>query len=500
MRIRDLVAWGSHGPSAYDESSQMAKEALDGLHGIQGDFFDLVKRSPLSRRIQVENRERFKLELTGLTEPHMAREGALFLETVVSFWASNFRKIQEYLLALPGEYIHVDQGQLPKAIRKYSLFFDGLLVSDQMLVSAYEHISCSDLSPDISGPLRMILLSAGTYLANEDVFLPRAGRPKAFLIPASRCLDANVARHWQRGSETVFVEFCSELIGRQFESLQECLEYPIRRPLPDRVLEPGLLKAVLSYRNAADTDEYTAFFREAMQKEQGLVMSEALPAVTLIQTDVLARISEFERFSADAYRWSQTSAIPYPNDLELYEWWARSSSRLGAKTLGLPYDESSFLMFAGESRALGFLKELPIDDVLQLAGTNCARQMRQDLHLSESAIRAQGHGSHEIDIESMGREIAAALNRFDIESRDEIARARSDLAFNIAGLAFSLGLVVVSQVYPPLSILSLLGGGTAVEAIKAAHKCKRTLDGIRDKPIAALSDWRNRALPQRKQR
>lgn len=470
------------------ETNQSTIKAMDGLRDIQQNFFDLIKSNPVSNRIEIVARGKFKIDISGSDQPLVVKQTRDFFESVISFWTKNYMTVQGYLQEIPGRYIHVDQGQLLEAFRKYGLLFDGLLVSDQILLSASDCIS-DKLPRAISGPLWMSLMSAANYLANEDLFLPEDGKPQAFLVPALRCLDSGVEKHWQNGSQSIFIDFFSELYGRQFESYEECAEYPLRSELSEEDLEPDLLKRILYYRGASNLHGYAALFREAMRKEQGVELPEKLPAMSMAFLDVSGRISEFERFSSDAYRWSQTNSIPYPNDLELYKWWAVSSSKSGAKTLGLPYDDDSLFMFAAESKKLGFLQDIPVEAMLKTARTTSAQHLRQDLQLSDKMLRSMQLGAKEMDFESIASGILDAINRFDIESKNDIAKVNRDFAINITGVAFSLGLFFLSQIVPPLSVISLLGGGSVIGTLIAANKRKKILETIRNRPISALCTW-----------
>lgn len=488
MRIKNIFSLFGDKNTAKIEDNGNYAQIYDGILNIQQNFFNLLKSSPLSKRIKVLSRENFKINLEGSDQSVVVRDTTVFFESVISFWKNNFIDLQGYLKALPGRYIHVDQGQLLKALRKYGLFFDGFLVSDQILLSANDYISIP-FQKTISGPLWMSLMSAAVYLANEDLFLPKSGNPKAFLVPAMRCLDTNVEKPWQNGSQSISVEFFSELFDRQFDSFEKCAEYTLLNQIPEGDLNPDLLNRILQYRGATSLSEYDTFFRAAMRKEQGIDLPEAFTSQSIIITDVFARLSEFERFASDAYRWAQISSVPYPNDLELYKWWAFNSSKLSAKTLGLPHDDDSLFVFAAESQALSFLRNVPLDDVLKTVNISSAKRMRQDLCLSDTALRTMRHGEHEIDFEAIGSRIIDSIDRFDVESRDEIAKVNKDIVHSASKAAFSLGMLVLSPLFPPLSIVSVFFGGSVVDTIKSVNKRRQTLKEIQDRPIAALSTW-----------
>ncbi len=470
------------------EDERTYDKAIVGLRGVQSDFFDLIQSHSLFSRIQIIDRESCLINKSGCENPDTEREILEFFESINSFWRSNYTTIQSLIKKLPGRYVNIDQGQLLPALRKYGLFFDGLLVTDQLQLSATDTLEDTHYR-SLSGPLHMSLSAVARYIANIDLFLPKKGVPKAFLVPSMKCTDSNYKDHWTNSSLSIATNFFSELCDNQFDSLYSCGEYSLSSNISESRLNPDLLKRIFHFRGASNLEHHAQLFREAMRKEQGRVYGDEFTPLYFTLLDASGRIHEYEKFSSEAYFWGQTNSIPIPNDIELYKWWATSSSRHSSKALGLPYDEDSLFLFAGESQNLGFLQNVPIQDFIEAANLSSAQRFRSELKLSDSMIRSMRTHAQSNDFDAIANSIIDAIKKIDSEQDKEIQRANREFMINASGTTWAIGLLILSQAFPPLSFLSLLGGGSIIGTVLAAKKRKRILDKIKSRPITALCNW-----------
>jgi hypothetical protein len=490
MQDRESVSHPDNSPDVSKGSDLIGESAINALRCVHEEFFDILMSSPLVTKIEIIARDQYRMDWSGLATSAIEQTEALF-ESVISFWEAHWVEVRQCLLGLPGRYVLVDQGQLLKALRKYALFFDGLLVSEQMLVTARE-CQIGPTPRELPGPLKMSLMAAAVYLANKDLFLPHTGRPSAFLVPAMRCVDSDVEKCCLEVSRTIAVQFMSRLLDRDFLSLEECAGYILSRSPGESDLAPDLLQHAFAYRGVTSLDDYAVRFREVLQTEQGITLPGQILPLQCVLWDVFARMSEFERFTADAYGWAQISSIPYPEDLGLYKWWARSSSRIGAKIVGLPHSEDSLFIYAAESQTLGFLKDLPLEEVLRFSAIMPAHRLRERLHFSGDTLRSMRQGAVAADFEPIGRGITNAIDSFVAEAKEDLGRANRELVLGLAGIGVSLTMLIASQAFPPLSVLSILGGGSLAGLIDAVRRRRQILISDRTRAIATLCAWRER--------
>jgi hypothetical protein len=98
---------GNNAPGTEDRGT--TEVAVSSLLRIQREFFDLLKGSPVTRRIRIVSREKYGIDLYGLGEKAAIEQTTQLLESVTSFWSKHLADVQTSLQALPGRYTQMLQ-------------------------------------------------------------------------------------------------------------------------------------------------------------------------------------------------------------------------------------------------------------------------------------------------------------------------------------------------------------------------------------------------------
>jgi len=460
--------------------------SLSQLNNIQEEYFDILSSSPLSSRITVLKRDKFKIDFPDFNESAPARQMLQLFDKVSSFWGSNYKEIKKLLNQAKNDFIYIDQGQIIKGIRKYGCFFDGLLLSDQILVSASEY---SPSQKDLSGPARVALLTMATYLANRDILSPRDGDPMGYIVPPTRCVDKEAEKYWSESSQAMALNCFSVLVDRQLAGFEELAAYIGDAGFHPERLNPDLARRIYSYRSADSFGGYAANYKKALREEQGMSLDDGVNPFALLFLDVMSRLAEFERFASDAYLWAHESAVPYPNDLALYEWWAEQSSKNAAMLIGRDYSENDLYKMAVESRALRFMQDMDLELVLDFLKTSPVEELRNDLNLSRSRIKRLPARQAQRDMDAIGQYIHDRLSEFQAKSGEELRRRKWDVGYAAMGMGASLLINILSAAFPPLSSLSYIFGASLHDLLKSWRQYQAKQKEISARPIATLARW-----------
>lgn len=122
-----------------------------------------------------------------------------------------------------------------------------------------------------------------------------------------------------------------------------------------------------------------------------------------------------------------------------------------------------------------------------------ASRLREDLSLCRANIRRTKQGNLNAVVQEAGQYVQSRLTEFDAKIASRARRSRLQTAKEAGKLAYSTAVTIVSAVFPPLSALSLLWGGTVADLHKAEKERQHPTDEILARPLSTLAAWKKRS-------
>ena len=474
------------------------------LRAIQEEYFELLQSNPLISACEqvgdahvripdhlLATRSQIVLATSqGLKPAAMDYVERLFDE-VHTFWTRRQRDLETALAQLQNRCIHVDDTAIDTAAKKYGILFDALLVSDQILQERSEFIA-ADRVPEWKNLVVNVIQTVFRYLSLRDIFLPANDPPVAYVVPAQMCLSDKHYLALNHASNILTCEFFSQMLNQPFAHLGEYFDHCKRRKITEDTLEQSLLRQVFHRQKATDLPSYGRSIAGLIQREQGVDWWQREPIGRVMAFDISARFREFERFAADAYHWEQEPEIP-ELDIPMFDWWFEHSAKHVASALGASYSEDFLSKAAVQSAELDFVRGIEIDELLVFRRDDGASRLREDLSLCRANIRRTKQGNLNAVVQEAGQYVQSRLTEFDAKIASRARRSRLQTAKEAGKLAYSTAVTIVSAVFPPLSALSLLWGGTVADLHKAEKERQHPTDEILARPLSTLAAWKKRS-------
>lgn len=479
---------------------------VERLLDCQQGYFEIVASSKLLAECELLDPERVRVpqrlvEDSGQPlvrtrkgwQPSVMGDVEQLLDRVHEFWQKRATDVAWSLSRLEGRYIHVGDGFLDRSIPKYSVFFSGLLVSDQLSMIRLDYLNNTHFF-DWHAIALNVVKTAIKYRQLTALFTKQGSNAFAFVVPPSVALRHTVSDDVTDAAQRAATTFVSQLAGREFADIPEFVQFCQRTKPTDADFDPDLLRIVYSRNNAADASVYlretAAFhFQELGQDVSGL------PPAAQLSIDIAQRLWEIERFARDAYGWAQEAEIPW-YDVPLFDWWMRWSSGEFIRTLGSTYSADFVAKAAVLSPSLGFLASVPTDELIAFRNSDTVEALREDLSMHRLHLRHSKDNLQTV-VSSVGSHIQHKLDEFEAALGTERNRIKSSVTSEAAKFGASGALTIASGAFPPLSAASLLWGSSLADLIKVRSTNKKRLEQLLARPVASLVEWRRRTTPPR---
>jgi hypothetical protein len=479
-------------------------KARERLLEIQREYFDILESNSIIRNCLVQGEDyvglpRHLLEANGQLVIRAGRRwktATLYsaedlMDRALSFWSKRYKEVYDLIGALESRFIHVDFHRVDTSVRKYGTFFDGVLVSDQLLMTKREY----ELQNHVSQWQNLVATVAKDVVFwvrhKDDIFL-NPSPPLVLVVPPRQFFYSEEVSTIFNESMSLAIEFVSELLNRSFADIDDYGDYRRKNRLKATDLNPKMLQLAFSRYGAKSIQQYNKAVAETLLRDTGSTLLYRDDFYRIVAYDIGARFSEFERFATDAYMWSQEPALPIL-DLDLYEWWFDKSARRAAKAMGSSYSGDFICKLAPLSCELSFLNNISIHDLYTYYKSSSVEELRHDLHLERLKLRRSKRQSLASTVEIVGQHITERLNEFEASTdaiRKEYSNRAKDEGLKVGA---STALTIASMAFPPLSAVSLLWGGSASSLYSAAADKRKALEKRLSRPIASLVEWRSRA-------
>lgn len=426
-------------------------------------------------------------------KPKAVRHIENLFETLHDFWQDNLETIKKSLGNNTEEYIHVPFGNVEDSLRKYGCFFNGLLVSDQLMISRDEYLSLNDGElNDWKNIVSSIVQTAFQYLAFEYLTKRQNGKSLVFIVPPLLCIKDKIKHRINEASSRISVEFLSSLMDRGFSDEMEFVDYVRKNRPSEDDFNPHYRDLLYSYDKAVNVKEYINSVYGALVREQGTDLIKQADIPSVIVLDLGARFREFERFSTDAYLYSQEPEL-HEFDSVLFEWWFSCSAKIVAHALGSSYSNDFVLKLAPNSHELGFLRKIEFSDLLNFLSTDPVESLREDLLVNRISIMRSSNESLSESAAIAGNYVLDRIKKFDL-SVSKLKKNSSKSSLKEGGKSiFSIVLSIISTFFPSIGAVSLIWGGSFADLINARKRNKLDLKNKLTRPIATLSQWEKHA-------
>jgi len=459
-------------------------DSLTQLNAIQQAYFELIENHPLIKEIRDLGNGQYALpqrlfdshNIILPTSKGWSTPAIKYLEDLVdsifNFWSINGEKQRIALSNLCGNFIHVDDKPAIQNLRKYGLFFRSILISDQILMSGLEFKKATD----VANPAQFVATvadSAYRCIKFKKLFLPENNYPLAYIVPATHPITESVYKAVNDAASSMAASFFSELTNNQFDTPYEFFPYVRSKSINIDKLNPDLLSRIYSVLSATNIQDYKEKRAKIIMNDLGQDLGFKDPPEALLVYDITARFEEYERFSADAFRFGQEVEIP-DGQLELYE---------------PSYSEDFICKVAPHSEKLGFLNKLQEDDFISFLWSEKTEELKNDLALYRYKIR-RGNEKLRSVIDGAGEYINSRLEQFIADSANAKKQTfRDSLKIGGAFIATSV-ITLAAAAFPPLSAVTLLWGKTVSDLLSERNKQTKLYTNKMDRPIATLAKWK----------
>lgn len=475
---------------------------MNSLYTIQQEYFEIIRSNPLISACTIHDENQVSVPKEILDEkpiillprnvnwkPTAVKHIESLFEKINDFWQRNIDDIKKFLSQNTEKYIHVPFGKVEDSLRKYGCFFNGLLVSDQLMISRNEYLSLNEGElANWKNLVTSIVQTAFRYLSFEHLTKPNNGKSLVLIVPPLLCLDGNVNDRINEANSKISIEFLSSLMDRSFNNEMEFIEFVRAKKPSEDVLNPHYRNLLYSYDKAGNIKEYINSVYGAIVQEQGTDWIKQADIPSVIVLDLGARLREFERFATDAYLFSQEPEL-HEFDSALYEWWFDCSAKIVSHALGASYSTDFAIKLASNSHELGFLKVIEFDDLLKFLSTDPVDSLREDLLVNRINIKRSSNESLSESAEIAGKYVLDRIRNFDLSVSD-FNKTTSKTSLTEGGKTiFSVAVSILSTIFPPIGAVSLIWGGSLADLTKARKKSKQDLQNKLDRPIATLSKW-----------
>ena len=225
----------------------------DSLLALQQEYFSLLENNQLIRECCALDDNHFKIPSHLMDQKGIylhSQKGyvhssiykiELLYESVMEFWKKHADEQASLLNQLEGRYIHVQINIAKTLIRKYCTFFNGVLISDQFMLSREEYIG----KPQVTLLEHFVISTVRTafkYLLDKDkIFLPKGKQPLAYVVPARMYFEPNILTIIEDASTKLAIQFVSEMLNREFNNPYNYMEYCESRKLSESDLDPSVI-------------------------------------------------------------------------------------------------------------------------------------------------------------------------------------------------------------------------------------------------------------------
>lgn len=477
------------------------------LRELQEEYFDIIEDNPLVSQCEqrpddsiaippdfFDTRKQLFLTVGMKYQPAALTYLEKLFDELNAFWRRHADEYQKQLNQLDGRYLYVAARDLQSQLRRYGLFFDGLLVTEQLMLTRTDFYAGADETDrgrrDWPALIRSVIKSAFLLVANRGLFLPIDRRPYAYVVPPRWCVNVGGAQTLFGAAGLMQRRFLSELFQHSFASSEEVVEYIAAHPHLDKA-EPRFLALLFKKFRVTDSRSYVAVFAALLRTHEGLGWNPRLPA-ELAFSDLIGRFAEFERFHADAFAWRQEGELP-EDDLDMYDWWLSECSKTAGNLLVSSLSEDEMYKAAALSSQMSFLDDVDDTELLRVLDSDPVSALREDLAATRCRIRRAPSGSLQSTINSAGEYIDGRVAAFERDMLETVASARLTGVRQITKLAATAAMSYTIGLFPPLSALGLLWSGSLAETVSEVSTARRHWSAEEQRPIAALVRWRRGA-------
>lgn len=475
---------------------------LEKLIDIQKQYFSILENNSVIKECKIYDNKHFTLPSNMLDEaslinvttskgwaPSTLSKIERLFEDIITFWEKTANVQSKLLKELEGQYIHVQQRLARNTIKKYCIFFNGILVSDQVLLSADEYFGKSSLS-NWKALVFSILRRAFIFILDKNsIYLPEKGKPLALIVPPQMYFDENVKKRIKTANIEILKIFLSNLLNIKFKDIKEYFDFCSRKTIHEKDLNPQMLSILITRYRAKNVREYINNLRSIIIEEQGDDLIKNDTIYQIISVDILARFREFERMALDAYLWEQEAEIP-EDDILLYEWWFQESAKYVGGILGSSYSEDFLCKLAPHAPELAFLDTLTIEEIKEFCKLENVEELRYDLSLARAKIRKEKKLSLSKSISDVGKYIQEKLDKFDVRLNELKNESKKIDKKEATKLGTSCALTIAGIAFPPISALTLIYGGSLLDFLNANKEKRNQLEIILKRPITSLVQWR----------
>ena len=373
--------------------------AWKNIISIQEEYFETILNSPIIRNTKIikeNNTTYFQIPQHYFTksssiivpskqgyQPSGISHLERIFENIFLFWQKNTELLNESLSTLSNQFIYVNQITSQSLIRKYSLFYKSILVTDQSAIYAFDYDKMGKLKDPQKFGEHVIKSLKGLELS-RDLYLPNDGsKPFLILVPPLGKLNKNLFQLRNQATRRSVTDFLSQLADRQFDKFHEAIDYFRRKEVEMNIPQLNIL---LESNGSKSIREFSTNVRRLINDGRGVEPDFIKSEFDYFATFLFMRFSEYERMASDSFTWEQENEIVAEEDVSMYDWWYSNNIGPSAKIIGNFHSEDFVKKLSLETKAFEFLNQIEFNSLVKLLKTDPIEQLREDLELSKVKI------------------------------------------------------------------------------------------------------------------